>query len=351
MNNIIRIHNLILLACLLGLLVPAQVVCPQNAVKRDDTTVAKPKAAAPQAAAADTQNPENDRVTIEHADNFRYDPNTKTYHVTGNVVFVNKDMRLHCDQADYHEDTDTAKATGHLRVTSPDSVITGDLIDADFGKKLAVVTGNVRVITQKKQNEKDGGTPAAGLDKSDKSTATLATDAANGPAAPPAASADKGKGKGDKDPEHVEDYWQRKTTITCERLEYYYEDDVKKMIATPRVKAVQEDKIVWADQAIYEDIPRLITLIGNVVLNTEKGDEMQCAKAVISVDDDWVRAENMKGMTLRKSKNEPAKPVAKPATKPAAQPAPPPAEASQPAPSAPTLAPAPPPPVNENPNG
>ena len=308
MNNTARLQNLILLTCLLGLLFPARVVCPQNAVKRAEAGLSKPKAVEPQGAAAqDAQSPPEDRVTIEHADSFRYDPNTKTYHVAGNVVFTNKDVRLSCDKADYHEDTDTAQATGHLRVTNPDSVITGDLVDADFGKKLAVVTGNVRIVTQKKGK---GDRPAP-------------------------AEADKGaadKAKGDQEPEHLADYQQKKTTITCERLEYYYADDVKKMVATPRVKAIQEDKTVWADEGVYEDLTRLITLSGNVVLNTDKGDEMHCTKAVVSMDDDWVQAENMSGITLRKSKHDSPKPAAKPGQKPA--------EAAQPAPAAPTLAPA-----------
>jgi lipopolysaccharide assembly outer membrane protein LptD (OstA) len=148
-------------------------------------------------------------------------------------------------------------------------------------------------------------------------------------------SATAAKDKAGKDPEHVEDYWEKKTTITCERLEYYYADDVKKMIATPRVKAIQEDKTVWADQAVFEDITRLVTLTGNVVLHTEKGDEMRCTKAVVSVDDDWVQAENMTGVTLRKNKNAPAKPAAKPAERPAGAPeeAPKPAEGAPPAPA------------------
>lgn len=343
MKNIHRLHNLILLTCLLGLLFPAHVVCPQNEVKRDEAGVNKLKApepaAAPATAPATDQKTEDDRVTIEHADNFRYDPNTKTYHVTGNVVFANKDVRLYCDQADYHEDTDTAKATGHSRVTNPDSVITGDLVEADFGKKLAVVTSNVRIITQKKQNQPEGDKPSASREKSEKDKAAAANEATNTAATPPAATAEKDKGKGDKEPQHIEDYWQKKTTITCERLEYYYADDVKKMIATPRVKAVQEDKVVWADQGIYEDITRLITLTGNVVLTTEKGDEMHCAKATISVDDDWVQAENMSGVTLRKNKNEPTKPKAKPA------------ETPKPTLPAPTLAPAAPTGVSEKSNG
>jgi len=270
---------------------------------------AKPAPTAPAAKKAD-----DDRVIIEHVDNLRYEPTTKTYFLRGNVVFANRDLKLYCDQADYDSDADTAVARGHLRVTSPDSVITGDLIEADFGKELTVITGHVTIIAQKKGNKAAGGTPETSLEKPGKNGASGNGAGSNQPAGETAAVAAKPKGE----PEHLEDYWKKKTTITCERVEYYYADDVKKMIATPRVKAVQEDKTVWADTAVYEDIPRVITLTGNVVLTTDKGDEIHCAKAVISVDEDWIKAEGMSGVTLRKKKAEggPA-----PAPSPPAQPA------------------------------
>ncbi|MHB8997480.1 MAG: OstA-like protein [Armatimonadota bacterium] len=346
MSNNIILRNLIGLGLILGLLLPAQVVCPQNAVKAGDSTVAKPKAAPPPAPQKSTASDEDRRVTIEHADKMSYDPNTKTYHMTGNVVFANQSMRLFCDRADYNEENDSAKATGHLRVVDDNSVVTGDLLEADFGQELSVVTGNVKIVTQKKPNQTSGDKPGSALSKP--KAGKPATGDAETNAVKAERSATAAKDKGEKDPEHVEDYWEKKTTITCERLEYYYSDDVKKMIATPRVKAVQEDKTVWADQAVFEDIPRLVTLTGNVVLNTEKGDEMRCTKAVVSVDEDWVQAENMSGVTLRKSKNGPAKPAAKPAEKPAERPVqkpaeqptdtPKPADGAQPAPA---VAPAP----------
>jgi lipopolysaccharide assembly outer membrane protein LptD (OstA) len=251
----------------------------------------------------------SDRVIIEHADTMRYDPNTKIYHMRGNVVFSNKDVKLYCDEADYDERADSATARGHLRITDPNSVITGDLIEADFGKEIAVITGHVTILTQKRSN-KTTGKPEVSLEKPVKGGARPSGAPAN-PTTDQATTATKPK-TGDE-PEKLEGYWERKTTITCERVEYYYNDKVKKMIATPRVKAVQEDKTVWADTAVFEDIPRLITLTGNVTLNTEKGDEMACLKAVISIDDDWIQAEGMHGATLRKHKGEEGKPAPTPA--------------------------------------
>jgi lipopolysaccharide assembly outer membrane protein LptD (OstA) len=289
---------------------------------------AKPAAAQP---AADKPDDKDDRVFIEHADTMRYDPATKTYHLRGNVVFANRDMKLYCDQADYREDADTAKAVGHLRVTDPNSVITGDLIEADFGKEIAVITGHVTIITQKKANKTEPGQAAGSLEKPGKNGAPAAG-GGNGNTPSGEASAAKPKQEGEG-PEHLEDYWENKTTITCERVEYYYNDDVKKMIATPRVKAIQEDKTVWADTAIFEDIPRLVTLTGDVVLITEKGDEIRCRKAVVSVDEDWIQAEGIKGVTLRKDKKKGEE--SQPAPAPAGTPAPTPTPTPAPAPAKP----------------
>lgn len=257
----------------------------------------------------------DERVVIENADSFVYNPDTKMYHMRGNVVFAREKMKLYCDEADYNEEADTAKARGHLRVVDPDSVITGDLIEADFGKELAVITGNVTIVTQKKGN-KSGETPDMSLEKPKEGGGS-----GEGGNKPGDAAAGGDKPKDGKEPEHLEDYWKNKTTITCERVEYYYADDVKKMVATPRVKAVQEDKTVWADTAVFEDIARTITLTGNVVMNTEKGDEFKCSKALVWIDDDRIEAENAGGITLRKKKKEEPKPAG-PTEKPAEQPAP-----------------------------
>jgi len=310
------IRLLILVALVLA---AAATVHPEgNAVTNPGSANQKVKpeaaAAAPEAAADD-----EDRVIIEHVDNLRYDPAIKTYHLRGNVVFANKDVKLYCDEADYNADADTAQARGHLRITDPNSVITGDLIDADFGKQLAIITGSVTIVTQKKPNRTSPKPPDQSQEKPGKGEAGAAG-AAN-PTQPAEATSDKPKG--DDGPEHVKDYWEKQTTITCERVEYYYADDVKKMIATPRVKAVQEDKTVWADRAIYEDIPRLVTLTGNVVLTTEKGDEMHCSKAVVAVDEDWLQAEGGNGILHREKKGGGAKPAPAGETpKPEATPAP-----------------------------
>ena len=55
---------------------------------------------------------------------------------------------------------------------------------------------------------------------------------------------------------------------------------------------------------MYERIPDEITLTGNVRLKTDEGDEFHAPKAVISIADDWIRAENVSGITLRREEKE-----------------------------------------------
>jgi len=239
---------------------------------------------------------EDERVRLEWADSMFRDKAAHTYYLKGNVRFSHKDMVLYCDEAEYYDENhpdkpDTAKCVGNLKIVDPEATITGDLITADFDEKLAVITGNVRIVAQKKDQEEEEST-SSGVQAEEKSAEE------KGPGAE-----DK-KEDEDKEPERLEDYAKKLTTITCDKVQYYYDDDVKKGIATGNVKAIQEDKTAWADQAVYERIPDEITLTGNVRLKTDEGDEFHAPKAVISIEDDWIRAENVSGITFHRKDEE-----------------------------------------------
>jgi len=308
--------RLALLVVILGILLGPSLGPAENQVAPEPPRSDKPKAE-PKPAAAQPQKKKQERLVVEWVDALSREGDI--YHLRGHVVFAREDMKLYCDEADYDEKADTARARGHLRITDPNSVITGDLLDADFAKEIAVITGNVTVVTQKKINSAQGKAPTPSLEKPGKGGAHGKNGGGNPPAAKLASAiADKYK-RTSKEPEHFEDYWEKKSTTTCERLEYYYADDQKRMIATPRVKAVQEERTVWADKAVYEDIPRLATLTGNVIIQTAEGDEMQCEQATVSLDEEWVRAEKITRASLRKRSGAGAKPTATPpaATTPA----------------------------------
>lgn len=203
---------------------------------------------------------DEDRARIEWADDLRYDPAEGMYYLTGNVVFSHQDIKLYCDEATYDYDENSAVATGNPRIESEDTTITGTVIEADFDDEVATIADNVTIVTQRRRPEGEE---------------------------PPSE---------DEEPRDLEEYRYKKTTITCEKIVYEYNEDVKRATLTGRIKAVQEDKTAYADQAVYEELEDIITLTGNVRVLTDQGDEFRCPKAVISVEEDWIRAEQVTGV-------------------------------------------------------
>ena len=212
---------------------------------------------------------DEDRARIESADHLRYEPAEGMYYLNGNVVFAHKEIKLYCDEAIYDYDENSAVAKGNPKVVDPETTITGDLIEANFEDELATISGNVTAVTQKK--------PAAGPE--------AASEAAEDSEQPP---------------RDLDELREKRTTITAERVKYEYADTVGRMTATGRVKAVQEDKTVYANQAVYEEKPEIITLTGDVRIITDKGDELRCPSAVISISEDWIRAENVQVVGKRR---------------------------------------------------
>lgn len=211
---------------------------------------------------------DENRARIESADLLTYDPAEAVYHLSGNVVFSHRDIKLYCDEATYDYDENSAVATGNPRVVTEDTTVTGTVIEADFDAEVVTIADKVTVVTQRKRE--------------------------NG----------QQEASSDEEPRTIEDYWEKKTTITCDRIVYEYADDVKRITATGRVKAVQEDKTVYADQAVYQELEDLITLTGNVRVITDRGDEFRCPRAVISVAEDWIRAEQVTGVGKRREQQE-----------------------------------------------
>jgi len=211
---------------------------------------------------------DKDRARIESADLLTYDPAEAVYHLSGNVVFSHRDIKLYCDEATYDYDENSAIATGNPRVVTEDTTVTGTVIEADFDAEVVTIADNVTVVTQRRRENGQQETAS------------------------------------NEEPRSIEDYWEKKTTITCNRIVYEYADDVKRITATGRVKAVQEDKTAYADQAVYQELEDLITLTGNVRVITDRGDEFRCPRAVISVAEDWIRAEQVTGVGKRREKKE-----------------------------------------------
>ncbi len=261
----------VVLAVLLGVLAIAHSQQVERSSDRPEGAAGAPVTPEPGAATEEKEEDKDEdrRVRLENADSLFRDKAARTYFLAGNVVFKHKDITLYCDEAEYFDDDhperpDTAKAVGNLKCVDPEATITGDLVEADFDKKIVVVTGNVRIVAKKIPDENDEG---------------------------------KEKDEWDK-------YAEKLTTMTCDRVEYYYDDGVKKGIATGNVKVVQEDKTGWCDKAVYERIPDIITLTGNVRLLTDDGDEMRTPEAVISIDEEWIRTGRVSGITFHRDDEE-----------------------------------------------
>ena len=290
---------------------PVNAPAAESAAPAAEKPKTSPTATPPPAPAAQKKDDEERRVRIERADTFRHDGD-RTYNLRGNVVIRHKDLTLYCDAADYlagetDDSEGTLRATGNLRLTDPENVITGDLLEVDFDREVALITGNVRVVTEKKQEKetvREDAAPGLSRTKDEKRLA----DGRNGvnPVAgrPEPNREDKQEvTRESPEPRSFKEYREKRTVITCERLEFEYADDVRRLTATPRVQAVQEDKTVWADRAVYEELAEIVTLTGNVIVRTEDGDEMHAALVVISVEEDWVQAEGVSGVTLRKRRD------------------------------------------------
>lgn len=215
---------------------------------------------------------DEDRARIESADHLRYDPAEAMYYLDGNVVFSHRDIKLYCDEAVYDYDNNSAVATGNPRVVDPETTITGDVIEANFDSEVATISGNVTAVTQRKS--------------------------ANGEQAV------REDDEGEAPPRSFAELHEKKTTITCEKIVYEYGEDVKRSTATSRVKAVQEDKTVYADRAVHEEREGIITLTGDVRVLTDRGDELRSPRVVISTEEDWIRAENVQVVGKRRERND-----------------------------------------------
>lgn len=261
---------------------------------------AKQPTEAPKSPPAEKRDDDRESAKLLNADSLFRDKAAGVYYCKGNVVFSHKDVLLYCDEAEYYDETDSAKATGNLRVVDPEATITGDLLTADFEEEIVVVTGNVRVVAQKKSDEEQRtGNGAQQTSPQAAKQPTNATDQQTTAEQPPASDDSKSTRKSDE-PERLEGYAERVTTITCDELEYHYNEDIRKAYAAGKVKAVQEDKTVWADNAVYDQIADEITLTGNVRLKTDDGDELLTQEATVSIAEDWIRTGQVSGVTFRR---------------------------------------------------
>lgn len=273
---------------------------------------------------------ESDKVLID-ADDLRYDGSKKLYVLRDNVRIRHKDAVLTCDWAEYHEDTDSAIARGQLLLKDPETSITGDVLHIDFTDEVAVIDGNVVIVTQKKPKKEEGaaekaqtgekakqGEKPAGQEGQQKAGGDQGQAAKSAPGRPegqvaaeskrtisaqPAATKAEDESDGTQ-PKSISELRERKTTIYCTKVRYHYTDGEKYAWVSGPIRAEQKDRTLWADKAEYDVEDGVLKLIGNVKVKTEDGDEFQCPMAIVSVEDEWLRAEKVTGVAVRKKKGK-----------------------------------------------
>jgi len=285
---------------------------------------AKPATAKPAA-----EEDEEEQVLVE-ADDARYDGQRKVWFLKRNVRIRHKDTELFSDWAEYHEDTDSAIARGNLLLRDPESTVTGDVINLDFTDETAVVDGHVVIVTQKKKSDEKGEGQKAGPQpppaQGQPAGASAEGTPPGGETAPAKASSEQPQAGEEKGrPESIKEIRERKTTIRCTKLRYHYTDGERYAWLTGPVQAEQKERMAWADRAEYDGEDGILKLAGNVRVKTSEGDEFQCPAAVVSVEDEWLRAEKVSGFAIRRKKAKekeetPSPPEAQP---PEATPTPP----------------------------
>lgn len=266
-----RLYLVIMMICC-TLSVAAYSWCQQNGAGTPDADVSTAPSDGQAAAAVGTEE-KDERVELRNADSMFRDKAANTYFLKGNVLFEHADVLLYADEAEYYDEDhpqrpDSAKALGNLKIVDPEATITGDLLEVDFGKKIAIVTGNVRIIAHKQKKE-------ATADKADSGNSGAS-----------------------------ESISEKKTVITCDRVEYQYDEKVKLSTATGNLKAVQEDKTLWATKAVHSGLTDEVELTGNVRVKTDDGDDFRTETATVHVEDEWIRTGKVTGITFRRSEDK-----------------------------------------------
>ncbi len=202
---------------------------------------------------------------------------------TGNVVITQGDTVFKSDQVEYLKTEGTATSPGKFTVTNPQCDLTAAKGTAFLNKKLALAEGNVVMLLKPKEEEK----PAKPTEEED------------------------ARGK-----------LTQETTITCDRMEYFYKDKIAsaagKVVFTQNVpidpESTEENsgkRVAHADKAVYDQNTEVVTLTGNVEATDEKGQTFSSpGKVVISIKkgNEWMEAESARATIKYEPDEEEAKP-------------------------------------------
>lgn len=185
------------------------------------------------------------------------------------------DTEMNAKSAELDNEQQHVVATGNLLLKDPRAELTGDKLEAWLDEKRALLTGSVRLLVKPKENgeqkpsvEKRTETGTQPPDEEEKFTL-----------------------------ENVKKY---PIVITCDRIEYFYRKKAASL--TGSLKATQtlrngKTRTLTAEKAEYDQKKEILTLIGNVTIEFEKG-KLLTPKVVVSVKegDEWFEADPGSGV-------------------------------------------------------
>ncbi|MEN6521236.1 MAG: LPS export ABC transporter periplasmic protein LptC [Armatimonadota bacterium] len=179
------------------------------------------------------------------------DADARVYTITGNVIVKYQDMTMTSDRAVYTKKTEIVVAEGNFKIVDPENDITGTKGVAYLKERRSVVDGNVKLVTKPKGSD----------------TA--------------------------KNEESVQVQLRNPSTITCDKLEYFYKKKVA--AADGNIKVTQKKRVIVAQKAVYDVKQELLTLTGGVKATDEKGQTFTSpgtVKASLKEGAEWLEADN-----------------------------------------------------------
>lgn len=185
------------------------------------------------------------------------------------------DTEMNAKSAELDNEQQHVVATGNLLLKDPRAELTGDKLEAWLDEKRALLTGSVRLLVKPKENGDQKPSAAKRLE-----TGTQPPD--------------------EEEKFTLENVKKYPIVITCDRIEYFYRKKAASL--TGSLKATQtlrngKVRTLTADRAEYDQKKEILTLIGNVRIEFEKG-KLLTPKVVVSVKegDEWFEADPGSGV-------------------------------------------------------
>lgn len=192
--------------------------------------------------------PKKKKVILRARETLEYNWETGGFRAQkGVVVEIPEDeITITADRADYTGDeTGILTAQGHLKFVDPENELTGEALTVYTKEKRAEIRGQVRLVHTP---EEEAPEDASDLEKAR----------------------------------------YEPTTMTCDRLVYFYRRGQRRAEATGNLHFTQKERTATARMLIFYQDARVIDLRGEVRAETQKGERLKADLVRILLDEDRV---------------------------------------------------------------